>query len=449
MGLMSTSWRRPTFVLAMLAGLVLPCRAQELALPGRLIERDSVRGDTTQHLAVYIPSHYDRGKPAPVLFVLDPRGRGLLGLRLFAGAAERHGWIVLSSYNSLSDAGTNAPNVAAMNAMLAWGQTHVSMDTTRIYIAGFSGTSRAEWRFAAELRPMIAGMFGASGAVSMSASGPEAIYSGDSTFAFFGAAGTTDFNYDEMRGFATRLRLARIPSRMDWFHGPHSWPPRALCERGLEWLEMRAMLGGRRPMDTAFVAASFRRDLQRADSLERAGQLDAAETLFREVSIDARNRPEGPQAIARADALLDRPALRDLRKQARALAERNDEDARRMQQVLVQARSGRPMEPEKLLDELDVPALKRRAASADSLDADAAARQLSRVIAFLAFYEPRGFLESGQPERAASALRAASTLVPIVGESCQFVQLTAQKVSPEDAGRLPACAPTSPPPRTP
>lgn len=56
-----------------------------------------------------------------ILFVLDPRGRALLGLRLFQDAAARLGWIVMSSYNTLSDGPPPPPdpNVAAMNAMLA------------------------------------------------------------------------------------------------------------------------------------------------------------------------------------------------------------------------------------------------------------------------------------------------------------------------------------------
>ncbi|NUO38099.1 MAG: hypothetical protein HOQ19_03010, partial [Gemmatimonadaceae bacterium] len=95
-----------------LSGLLLLAPAlsaapQDLPLPGRLIERDAVAGDSTQHVAAYVPSGYASAHPAPVLFVLDPRGRAPLALRLFAGGAERHGWIVVSSYNSASDTQTD------------------------------------------------------------------------------------------------------------------------------------------------------------------------------------------------------------------------------------------------------------------------------------------------------------------------------------------------------
>src|SRR5439155_183930 len=85
----------------------------------------------------------------------DPRGRALLGLRLFQDAAARLGWVILSSYNTLSD-GPPEPNVNAVNAMLAWAQAHPSLDPTRLYLAGFSGTARAALGFAVALRGLRA-----------------------------------------------------------------------------------------------------------------------------------------------------------------------------------------------------------------------------------------------------------------------------------------------------
>src|SRR6266699_5733194 len=107
------------------AGFVLlyarPAAAQ--ALPGRLEERARSATDTSQTFALYLPPGYTTERRWPVLFVLDPRGRALLSLKLFQDAAARLGWVILSSYNTLSD-GPPEPNVNAVNAMLAWAQTH-------------------------------------------------------------------------------------------------------------------------------------------------------------------------------------------------------------------------------------------------------------------------------------------------------------------------------------
>src|SRR4030088_1830188 len=123
-----TPFRTPRrMAFAVLVGLPASLSAQAPAPPGRLVARDALPDDTTQHVAAYFPSTHDTTRAAPVLFVLDPRGRGLLALQLFAGAAERHGWLVVSSYNSASDQKVD-PNVDAMNAMLAWAQAHARVD---------------------------------------------------------------------------------------------------------------------------------------------------------------------------------------------------------------------------------------------------------------------------------------------------------------------------------
>ena len=425
--------------LGLVAALALPAGAQESALPGRLIERDVVAGDTAQHVAAYIPTGYSAARPAPVLFVLDPRGRGALALRLFAGAAERHGWIVVSSYNSASDT-PNDPNVDATNAMLDWVQSHARIDTTRMYLAGFSGTARVAWTLAAELHGKVAGMFGTGGSVSFSSRGPEMTFGSDSTFAFFGSAGTTDFNHAEMRGFATRLRTWKIPSRFEWFQGGHAWPPRSLCERAVDWLELRAMLGGRRPMDSAYVAQQLALDLHRADSLEHAGQWDAAELRYREIALDVPSRPEGKLALSRADELAKRDDLVALRERLRALTERDEGDATRQFSALQAARgSAAALPPERLLQQIGVEALQRRAASADSVERDIALRRLSNVAAWISFYEPRAFLAAGQPARAAASLRAAATLGPLRGEACDLAHRAAEQLPRDEAQRLPPC----------
>jgi predicted esterase len=425
--------------LVLAAAVALPAAAQEPSLAGRLVERDPVASDSAQHVAAYFPSGYAAAHPAPVLFVLDPRGRAGLALRLFAGAAERHGWIVVSSYNSASDMATD-PNVDAMNAMLDWVQGHARIDTTRMYLAGFSGTARVAWALAAELRGSVAGMFGTGGGVSFSARGPEMTFGGDSTFAFFGSAGTTDLNHSEMRGFAGRLRTSRIPSRFEWFQGGHSWPPRSLCEQAVDWLELRAMLGGRRPVDSAYVARQLALDLRRADSLERAGQWDAAEFRYREIALDVPGRPEGRLALARADELGTRDALVALRQRIRVLAENDLSDATREFSALQAARaSAAALPPETLLQRMGVESLTRRAASPDSLDRDAALRRLSNIAAWVSFYEPRAFLAAGQASRAASSLRAAARLGPLRGESCELVRRAAEQLPRDEAQRLPPC----------
>src|ERR1041385_3169421 len=209
-----------------------PCVAQVGA--GHVDERVTSTTDTAQHFALSLPPGYTTERRWPILLVLDPRGRALLALQLFQDAAARLGWIVMSSYNSLSD-GPPEPNVAAVNAMLAAAQPRWSIDSSRLYLAGFSGTARAALAFAVALRGHVAGViaaggapgfplggpggaFGggwpghgaggiaAGGALGFTLGGPETAFAGDSTFAYFGAAGTRDFNYEEVLAMAGRVQ---------------------------------------------------------------------------------------------------------------------------------------------------------------------------------------------------------------------------------------------------
>ncbi|NUO39906.1 MAG: hypothetical protein HOQ17_13360 [Gemmatimonadaceae bacterium] len=214
-----------------------------------------------------------------------------------------------------------------------------------------------------------------------------------------------------------------------------------MCEQAIDWLELRAMLGGRRPIDTAYVARQLALDLRHADSLERAGQWDGAELRYREIALDVPGRPEGRLALARADEIGKRDALLTLREHIRLSAETDLSDATREFSALQAARtSPSALAPETLLERIGVESLRRRAASPDSTQRDAALRRLSNIAAWVSFYEPRSFLAAGEPARAAASLRAAAMLGPLRGESCDLVRRTAEQLPREDAQRLPPCS---------
>src|SRR5262245_35966911 len=75
--------------------------------PGQVTERIACEGDATQSYALYLPTAYAVEKKWPVLIVMDPRGRALLALELFRPRAEELGWIVASSYDTMSDGDWN------------------------------------------------------------------------------------------------------------------------------------------------------------------------------------------------------------------------------------------------------------------------------------------------------------------------------------------------------
>ena len=209
--------------------------------------------DPTQSYALYLPSEYDPARSWPVMYLMDPRGRAHIPMELFRDAAERYGWILISSYDTRSD-GPVEPNEVALDAMLGDTQQLHSADLNRLYLCGFSGTARMSWPFAVNLAGHVAGMIGVGG--GLPGGGVALAYPGmleTQPFSFFGASGNTDFNYEEMLKLNDMLGNFDIPHRLVLFEGPHTWLPKDLAERGVDWLEIQAMKDGLRPVDLELV----------------------------------------------------------------------------------------------------------------------------------------------------------------------------------------------------
>jgi predicted esterase len=420
------------------AGLVLlhaACAAAQ-APPGRLEEQVRSATDTSQSFALYYPPGYSSERRWPVLFVLDPRGRALLALKLFQDRAARLGWVILSSYNTLSD-GPPEPNVNAVNAMLAWAQAHPSLDPTRLYLAGFSGTARAALGFAVALRGHVAGVIAVGGALGFTLGGPETAFAGDSTFAYFGSAGTRDFNYEEVLALAERFRTTRVPFRVMPFEGPHSWPPADVCGDALDWLELRAMLGGLRMVDSGWARARLADDVARAAELERSGRWADAFRLDDAIARDYARWPEASDAAAKAAALRRSPVLTKYEVEARRLAERDLRQGVELPKIFAWARAQRESPTlDALADKLRIAELQRTVDRGDSLEAASARRLLARVFVNLAFYEPRAYLANGAASRALRMLEAAATIAPIQGEGCGLLHDALNAATAEQRERL-------------
>ena len=411
-----------------------PCVAQAGA--GHVDERVTSI-DTAQHFALYLPPRYTTGRRWPILLVLDPRGRALLGLQLFRDAAARLGWIVMSSYNTLSDGPLPEPNAAAVNAMLASAQARWSIDTSRLYLAGFSGTARAALAFAVALRGHVAGVLAAGGALGFTLGGPETAFAGDSTFAYFGAAGTRDFNYEEVLAMAGRFQRTRVPYRVVTFAGPHSWPPPDVCGDALDWLELRAMLGGLRPMDSSWARARLEVEQARAAELERAGHWVEALRLDDGIARDYARWPEAGAAAGRAAALRRSRAVTRYEAEARRLAERDLQQGLALPGLFAWARSQRDPPPlESLVTKLGIAALQQTVERGDSVAAASARRQLARLWVNLAFYEPRAYLATGSPDRALRMLEAGASIGPIEGEACALLRQALTAASAARPARL-------------
>jgi tetratricopeptide (TPR) repeat protein len=379
---------------------------------GVLIDPVVSVSDPTQRYVLYLPKTVDLKTPRPILYVMDYRGRGRFAAELFQPAAERLGWIIMSSYNTASDR-TGAPNASALQAM--WRDSHdrFTIDDRRTYLAGLSGTARMATLIAGQSGAPIAGVIGAGAGFP-----PDVPPSKEISFLYYGTAGTIDYNYWEMRSLDVQLTRLGKPHRIAFFDGPHAWMPPELAMAALCWMELRAMQAGQRGIDRELVQERWTRDLDRSQTLEAGGLVWEASQLLKAMAGDyAGLRPaeEIAETAARADRLaktLDGVRQAELLRRAAF-----DHDARvhRRLQIIAAAFPKTAEEPAITLAQtiwnLDIAKL-RDAARAQSDDALAAARVLAQLQVQTGFYLPEAALADGEYEHARFYLGIAEAIDP-------------------------------------
>lgn len=423
-------------IIATAAAIVaMPLRAQAPAFaPGQVTQRVAARLDSTQTYALYLPSRYTAQKTWPVLVVMDPRGRAAFALELFREAAERHGWMVFSSYRTLSDADSAADvNDRALTAILDEAG-RLRGDPRRLYLAGFSGTARQGWSFAYDLRESMAGLIGVGGGMP----GPSALWPAllkDASFAFFGAAGDVDFNENEIYAADTLLDRTTLPHRVTYFRGAHSWFPKEMAAEAVDWMQLQAMKSGLAERDERWIDSLFAARLAAARALERRGEPAKAYHELRSITADfgeLRDVQDVEDAVARLGR--DRRVRRAM--EHRRAAEQRVTEYKPVVQAHVRAlRERQPIIPDgESLSRLRIPALLRQAAdSTDAEGARAAGAMLETAYSMFAYYEARFHLDGGDPARALAALRIARAIKPRNPQLCYAFAVAQAQAGDADA----------------
>jgi predicted esterase len=381
--------------------------APPAALPrGALVERVPCAGQPDQAYALYLPSTYTPDRRWPILYAFDARENGRRVAELFRPAAEVHGWIVVSSWNTASD-GPMAPNFTAMHAL--WADTHArfAIDDSRVYAAGYSGTVRFACILALTAPGTIAGVIGA-GAGFPFGSTPKK----DNPFAFFGTVGDRDFNYYEMNDLDAAMGALGLPHRIEHFSGLHDWPPADLARKAVAWMELQAMKSGKREKSPALVEAEWARDRERARAQAAAHPADALHT-WSAMAADYAGLRDVSEAQKEAAALAASPACQ---KELHDRAERDRRDKDLLAQapgILAYSNPGNePVTVSQIAAALKVPELKKRSASADPEESLSAKRILNTYLGQTLFYQPQSMIERKEYDRAIFMLNVGAEIRP-------------------------------------
>lgn len=390
-------------------------------LPGELHAELVSVSDSTERYALLLPDEWEGARRRPLLLVLDPRGRAVRALERFRSAAGL-GWLAMSSYGTRSDTDEPGVNERALRAMLADAEELLPVDPDRVYLAGFSGTARLGWFFAASLSPHVAGMIGVGAGFP---AGLAAVVGADldrlpDHFAFWGGSGRVDFNYEEVRDLDALLDGAGVRHRIDHYEGPHAWPPPERAAEAVAWLELAAMGAGLAPVRTGWVDSLRTVWTRRARRALAAGDTAEAAERWRRVAEDFDGIAPVPGARDTAEALADTDPVRRARERRERQRAEHRAFGDRFWPLVERLRGGDPPAAGEVAEQLGLRGLRRRAAGSDRTDAEQAARLLEIVYVQTSFYLPREALRRGDPDRALVALRVAEAARPGRPRTCLF-----------------------------
>jgi dienelactone hydrolase len=384
-------------LLILVVGTTAASQPAQTLPKGQLVQNVESKSSPGQRFAVYIPRSYDASRPAPVLYLLDPRGRARLAAGLFQPAAERYGYIIFSSYNSASD---GPPEVTLRGLQAMWTDSHdwLHLDERRAYLAGFSGTARMASLIARNRREAIAGIIGAGAGFH-----PDVKPDPRAAFLYFGTTGDEDYNFHEIETLERSLVALDLPHRIERFHGPHSWMPAALAMRAIEWLELRAMQSGLKARDSGLIDAWWKRDEEAAAGAMAAGRTLDAGRAYAAMARDFAGVRDTAQVKALAEETLAAPQAMAERSRRQTEGQRSRQWVQAAMRIIAEAYpvgADAPVStPDDLARALDVPGLRKAGAGSDA-PAREAKRRLNELDVQLGFYLPFDALNSLEPQRA-------------------------------------------------
>jgi hypothetical protein len=389
---------------------------QAAAFPtGEIVERVECQGFAGQTYALYLPKAYAPTRHWPVIYAFDARENGRGIAELHRAAAERHGWIVVSSNNARSDDRVGNPNVDVMKAM--WEDSHArfAIDPRRVYATGYSGGARSAVVLAVVRAGEVAGVIGHGGGYPFGLP-PTKPADPAHSFAFYGLAGRRDFNFLELLDLDRRLGELGLSHHFQSFDAPHVWADAAEIELAFRFFEVRARAGtpeAKAAVDDAAPAFVARAEESIALG-DRSEGLRILEMLAREFgpSATAEQRAdwEARAAALRSSAPMIAEAATVARLQ-RDEAQREERAKRTLGELLGMdpgtadvAATARKLEIDRLRSQAD--------RSPDRLLRESAARTLASLQGQTGFYMSRELLARGDATRAALLLELSTRVHP-------------------------------------
>jgi hypothetical protein len=165
-------------------------------------------GSSDGTFSIYIPA--SAAEKAPALIFFDPEARGKFVTDLYKSSADQTGFIIACSNLSRNGIPVAEQKQLAFDLISAL-KSNPHVDTSRIYLSGFSGGARVACLSAG---PDVKGVIAASAAPQQRL-----------PCRFIGVTGRQDFNFEEVYSFFFSNKMRKDDDVLLIYNGGHQWPP--------------------------------------------------------------------------------------------------------------------------------------------------------------------------------------------------------------------------------
>jgi hypothetical protein len=198
--------------------------------------------------------------------------------------------------------------------------------------------------------------------------------------------------------------------RLEVFDGPHRWMPEPLARQAVEWMELQAMVQGRRPRDEAVIDRLYAADLAAARALVAAGRKLDGLSRLRAVAHSFEGLCDVSEPRHLADELAASPeVVREIAERSRWL-KYEEGYVEALYPILFQYRGADPAPSAKrLAADLSISEL-RRHAKRQGHEGTTGRRLLQKVFVNLSFYMTRDLLRNELFSHAEGALEVATLI---------------------------------------
>ncbi|MDX6188407.1 hypothetical protein SGQ83_03520 [Flavobacterium sp. Fl-318] len=234
---------------------------KQLLPTGVIIDSVKITTAPTESYALYFPKKYDAKTPLALVFIFEPDARGKIGIEPFILAAETYHYILVCS-NTLRN-GSIQDNIAVANRLFEDVLQTYAIDTSQLYIAGFSGGARLASYFG-----ISTGAFQGVIACGASFNNMDKFIPPSNKFSYVGMVGDRDMNYQEMIGNKQWLDNTKMVNTLFISHEEHVWPKQSEMLRAFDWLEIQAYRKNIRPKNDTISKRIYDVNVQIADSLK-------------------------------------------------------------------------------------------------------------------------------------------------------------------------------------